>query len=280
MTKSGESKVDAVEPPGSWLRRWVFADRWWLLVIAVVGALILLVTVSPDPFAAIFAFVQDGIIVTLKITLTSFVLILIVGLIGGLGRLARNPILKGLASLYVELIRGIPLLVQLLFIWFALPQVFQKIGEVLVNVWPAGSLWFSNLSLEPFSAAVLGITVCYGAYMSEIFRAGIQSIHRGQLEAARSLGMNYFQAMRFVILPQAIRVILPPVGNEFVTLLKDSSLVSVLAVSDLTRRGREYMARTFQSFETWMLVALIYLVLTLTSARIAGAIERNMSKGR
>ena len=280
MAKSEASRVDAVEPPGSWVRQWILSDRWWLLVLAVIAAIIFMVVASPDPFAAIFNFVKDGIVVTLKITLTSFVFILIVGLVGGLGRLARNPILKGIASLYVELIRGIPLLVQLLFIWFALPQVFQKIGEMLVNVWPAGSVWFGNLSLEPFTAAVLGITVCYGAYMSEIFRAGIQSIHRGQLEAARSLGMNYFQAMRFVILPQAIRVILPPVGNEFVTLLKDSSLVSVLAVSDLTRRGREYMSRTFQSFETWSLVALIYLVLTLTSARIAGALERNMSKGR
>jgi polar amino acid transport system permease protein len=99
------------------------------------------------------------------------------------------------------------------------------------------------------------------------------------MEAARSLGMSYVQAMRYVVLPQAIRVILPPVGNEFVTLLKDSSLVSVLAVSDLTRRGREYMARTFLSFETWMMVALIYLVLTLTFTRIASAIERRMSIG-
>jgi len=280
MARSEEANMDAVEPPGSWLQRWVLNDRWWLLVLAVVAGVVLLITTSPDPYRAIFEFVQDGIVVTLKITLTSFVLILLVGLIGGLGRLSHNPIIKSIASLYVELIRGIPLLVQLLFIWFALPQVFQSIGGALADFWPAGGAWFSDLSLTPFAAAVFGITLCYGAYMSEIFRAGIQSIHRGQLEAARSLGMSYFQAMRFVILPQAIRVILPPVGNEFVTLLKDSSLVSVLAVSDLTRRGREYMARTFQSFETWMLVALIYLVLTLTSSRIAGALERNMSKGR
>ena len=120
---------------------------------------------------------------------------------------------------------------------------------------------------------MVGLTVCYGAYGSEIFRAGISSIHRGQMEAARSLGMTYFQAMRHIILPQAVRVILPPIGNEFVALLKDSSLVSVLAVSDLTRRGREYMARTFLSFDTWIMVALCYLVLTLFSSRAVEFIE-------
>lgn len=182
--------------------------------------------------------------------------------------------------MYVEVIRGIPLLVQLLFIWFALPQIFEKIGNLLMPYWPNAGQWFIDLKLQPFSAAVLGITICYGAYMSEIFRAGIQSIHHGQMEAARSLGMTYVQAMRYVILPQAVRVILPPVGNEFVTLLKDSSLVSVLAVADLTRRGREYMSRTFLSFETWTMVALIYLVLTLTFTRLTSALERRMSLGQ
>jgi len=281
MAAHDESHVEVVAPPGSrLLARAAGLDRWWLLVVGALALIVLLVETQPDPFRTMFVFLEDGIVITLKITLISFVFILVVGLIGGLGRLSHNPVIKAIASLYVEIIRGVPLLVQLLFIWFALPQVFDKISIALADVWPAGSLFFDELTLNETSAAVLGITVCYGAYMSEVFRAGIQSIHRGQMEAARSLGMTYFQAMRFVILPQAIRVILPPVGNEFVTLLKDSSLVSVLAVSDLTRRGREYMARTFQSFETWTMVALIYLVLTLTSARIAGAIERRMSKGR
>jgi len=201
-------------------------------------------------------------------------------MLGGLGRLSRSWVIKGIASLYVEVIRGIPLLVQLLFIWFALPQVFDNIGAALIPLAPEAGQWFINLKLQPFTAAVAGMTICYGAYMTEVFRAGIQSIHHGQMEAARSLGMNYAQAMRYVILPQAVRVILPPVGNEFVTLLKDSSLVSVLAVADLTRRGREYMSRTFLSFETWIMVALIYLVLTLTFTRVASALERRMSIGQ
>jgi polar amino acid transport system permease protein len=268
------------EMPGrsSWSRL-AAIDRWWALVLVVLIMIVLLIRTSPEPFGTMFQFLSDGIVVTLKITVTSFGTVLVVGLFGGLGRLSRNWLIKGIASLYVEVVRGIPLLVQLLFIWFALPQVLDTAGGWLVNIWPAVSQWLIDLKLEPFSAAVLGITVCYGAYMSEIYRAGIQSIHYGQMEAARSLGMSYVQAMRYVVLPQAIRVILPPVGNEFVTLLKDSSLVSVLAVSDLTRRGREYMARTFLSFETWMMVALIYLVLTLTFTRIATAVERRMSIG-
>ena len=278
MTESAEPLAQH-EPQSRLLGRLATIDRWWLLVLAALALIVLLIQTKPDPFAGMFEFLSDGIVVTLKITLTSFVLVLFVGLVGGLGRLSSNWFIKGIASLYVEIIRGVPLLVQLLFIWFALPQVFDTVGESLAGIWPAASQWLIELKLQPFSAAVVGITTCYGAYMSEIYRAGIQSIHYGQMEAARSLGMTYIQAMRYVILPQAIRVILPPVGNEFVTLLKDSSLVSVLAVSDLTRRGREYMARTFLSFETWMMVALIYLVLTLTFTRIATAIERKLTVG-
>lgn len=255
-------------------------DPWWVLVLAVLALIAGLVRGKPEPFAEIVTFLADGILVTLRLSVVSFGFILLVGLLGGLGRLSGNPIIKGIASLYVEIIRGIPLLVQLLFIWFALPQVLDTVGHSLMDPVPAVGQWLVNLKLDPFTAAVLGFTVCYGAYMSEIFRAGIQSIHKGQMEAARSLGMTYVQAMRYVILPQAIRVILPPVGNEFVTLLKDSSLVSVLAVPDLTRRGREYMARTFLSFETWGMVALIYLVLTLTFTRIVAYIERRWSVGR
>jgi polar amino acid transport system permease protein len=254
--------------------------NWWALVFLVAFSAWLLIRFSPYPFLDIWNFVTDGILVTLRIVVTSFGFILLVSLLGGLGRISKSRIIYGIASLYVELVRGIPLLVQLLFIWFALPQVFDLLGNILIGISPAlesQGQWLQDLRLDPFTAAVLGLTVCYGAYGSEIFRAGISSIHHGQMEAARSLGMNYVQAMRYVILPQAVRVILPPVGNEFVALLKDSSLVSVLAVSDLTRRGREYMARTFQSFETWILVALCYLVLTLFSSRVVEFIESKSS---
>ncbi len=252
--------------------------NWWALVFAVALIIWLLVRFRPYPFREILLFISDGIVVTLRIVCTSFVLILVVSLLGGLGRISHNRIFYGLSSLYVELIRGIPLLVQLLFIWFALPQVFKGIGAALLEVsfLQGAGQWLVDLRLNPYTAAVVGLTICYGAYGAEIFRAGISSINKGQMEAARSLGMSYVQAMRYVILPQAVRVILPPIGNEFVALLKDSSLVSVLAVSDLTRRGREYMSRTFLSFDTWIMVALCYLVLTLFSSRAVEFIESKM----
>ena len=251
----------------------------WFLVVLSFLTVLALAQFKPQPFGRIFRFLLDGVAVTLGLTVVSFAFILLIGLIGGLGRLSKNPIINGIATLYVEIIRGIPLMVQLLYIWFALPQLLDLIGYKLkgISVLAGVGQLFIDLKLSPFVAAVTGLSICYGAYMSEIFRAGIESIPKGQMEAARSLGMSYFQAMRYVILPQAFRVILPPVGNEFVALLKDSSLVSVLAVSDLTRRGREYMARTFESLETWTMVALIYLFLTLFFSRLVRIMESRVA---
>ncbi len=258
-------------------------DSWWLLVFVVVSLLALLILGKPDPYGRIARFVSDGVWVTVRITVVSFVMIIVLGLVGGLGRISKNPIIYGVASLYVEIIRGIPLLVQLIFIYYASPQLLRAVGEALVNSVPVLSglgQALIGIRLNPFAAAVFGLTLCYGAYMSEIYRAGIESIPKGQMEAARSLGMSYFQSMRYIILPQAGRVILPPVGNEFVALLKDSSLVSAVAVADLTRRGREFMASTLLSLETWTLVALIYLVMTLFASRIVSYAERKFSSDR
>jgi ABC-type arginine/histidine transport system permease subunit len=134
------------------------------------------------------------------------------------------------------------------------------------------------IRLGPNVSAVLGLTICYGAYIGETFRAGIQSIPKGQMEAARALGLSRTQAMRHVIIPQAVRIVLPPVGNEFIAMLKDSSLVSVLAISDMLRRGREYASRTFAYFETYTLVALVYLLVTLIFSRVVFYIEQGMSR--
>ncbi len=256
---------------------WARTDRAWLLVAAAVIITAWLIRARPDPYRRAFVFLEDGIRVTIGITVISFIVIVVVGLIGGLGRISKNPLVNGIASVYVEVVRGIPLLVQLLFIYYASPIVLRDLGRQLAGIAPRLSAWLIGIKLNPFAAAVAGLTVCYGAYMSEIFRAGIESIAKGQMEAARSLGMGYFQAMRHVILPQAIRLVLPPVGNEFVSLLKDSSLVSVVAVADMTRRGREFMASTFLALETWMLVALLYLVMTLFFARVVAYIERKTS---
>jgi polar amino acid transport system permease protein len=226
--------------------------------VSFVGALLIVIALvgfKPDPYWEILKFLPDGIVVTFQVTVMSILLALVIGLFTGLGRLSNNKIINGIASVYVEVVRGIPLLVQLFYIYFALGRV--------VNV-------------PPLTSAVVAMAVCYGAYMGEIFRAGIESIHKGQREAARSLGMTSVQTMRYVILPQAFKTILPPIGNEFVALLKDSSLVSILAVSDLLRRGREFAAQSFTYFETYTMVALMYLIITLFLSKLISIMEERI----
>jgi polar amino acid transport system permease protein len=244
------------------------SDPWWWLVAAVVALTVLLI-LTGSGYYSIFRFILPGLLITVLATVVSYFLMLIVGMFGGLGRLAKNWFVHGAASLYVEIVRGVPLLVQLIMWYFVFPAVVQNVGRSL-NFAP-----LATFRANPIFMAIFGLTFCYGAYMSEIFRAGIQSIPKGQMEAARSQGMSYFQAMRHIILPQAIRVILPPVGNEFVSLLKDSSLVSVVAVADLTRRGQSYMSTHFNPIETWTMIALVYLIMTLFSSRLVSWLERS-----
>jgi len=232
---------------------------WRVSFIGAIAIVTYLAVSSPDPYWKILKFIPDGVLVTFQVTISAIVLALIIGLFTGLGRISKNRIINGIASLYVEIIRGIPLLVQLFYIYFALGRI--------VNV-PA------------LASAIIAMAVCYGAYMGEIFRAGIEAVSSGQMEAARSLGMTSSQAMRHVILPQAIKTILPPIGNEFVALLKDSSLVSILAVSDLLRRGREFAAESFNYFETYTMVALVYLIITLFLSKLISIMEDRVGANR
>ena len=243
-------------------------DPWWWLAVAVAAIIVLLVILQPVPFREIVLFARDGILVTIVVTVASYFLMVILGLLGGLGRISKNRLIRGIASLYVEVVRGIPLLVQLIGWYFVSPVIIHKLG-LWLNLQP-----LIEYRANPIITAIMAITVCYGAYMSEIVRSGIQSVPKGQMEAARSLGMSHFQAMRHVVLPQAFRVILPPMGNEFISLLKDSSLVSVVAVADLTRRGREFMSAHFNPIETWLMVALLYLIMTIVAARVVSYIEK------
>jgi len=230
---------------------------WWIAIVVAVVFIVGAAVLKPVPYREIIGFIGDGLVMTFQITIVSMTFALILGLIAGLGRTATNSFFNILASLYVEVIRGIPLLAQLFWIYYAMSR-FIRLG--------------------PQVSAVLGLTICYGAYIGETFRGGIQSIPKGQMEAARALGLTRAQAMRHVIIPQAVRVILPPVGNEFIAMLKDSSLVSVLAISDMLRRGREYASRTFAYFETYTLVALVYLLVTLIFSRVVYYIEHGMSR--
>jgi polar amino acid transport system permease protein len=230
---------------------------WRLSFFGAVALLIALPLVVPDPYRRILVFLPDGILRTFQVTVLSIIFATVVGLITGLGRISRIKVVNRIATIYVEVIRGIPLLVQLFYIYYALGRIIR---------------------VPRLVAAVTAMTVCYGAYMGEIFRAGIQSIPKGQMEAALALGMSRFQALRRIILPQTVKVVLPPIGNEFIALLKDSSLVSILAVADLLRRGREFAAKTFYYFETYTMVALVYLVMTLFFSKLVSIMEERLQK--
>ena len=193
--------------------------------------------------------------VTIEITAFSVSVGFFIGLFVGIARISQFKVLRVLAAIYADCIRGTPLLVQIFLIYFALPMV---IGQ----------------RVEPFIAAVAACGINSGAYVSEIFRAGIQAIDIGQMEAGRSLGMTWWQTMYSIILPQAIRNILPPLGNEFIAMLKDSSLVSVIGFEELTRRGQLIIAQTYGSFEIWMTVAILYLIMTLAISRIVSLLEK------
>ena len=232
-------------------------SAWRISFFGAIALLIILPVVSPDPFLNIMKFIPDGILRTFQVTVLSIFFALILGLITGLGRISRNVVINRIATIYIEVIRGIPLLVQLFYIYFAL-----------------GAL----LRLPRLVAAVTAMSVCYGAYMGEIFRSGLTSVPKGQMEAAIALGLSRGKAIRYVILPQTMRIILPPIGNEFIALLKDSSLVSILAVSDLLRRGREYASTTFQYFESYTVVALVYLVLTLFFSKLVAIMEERLHR--
>jgi len=231
-------------------------SAWWLSLAVSVGTLLYLVLVEKGAYLRLIKFVPDGIMITFQVTVFSLILALFIGLMTGLGRVSRNRWINLVASTYVEIIRGIPLLVQLFYIYYALGR-FVRVPDMV--------------------AAVIAMAVCYGAYLGEIFRAGILAIDKGQTEAARSLGFSRAQTMRYVILPQAMRIILPPVGNEFIMLLKDTSLVSILAVADLLRRGREFASETFLYFETYTVVALIYLIITLLLSKMVSKLEERLS---
>ncbi len=270
---SNESKKEASEPISGKIAKLPQAgelsaiDAWWGLVAVVFVLILLLVILRPDPYGRILTFVEDGIVVTIFITITTFALTMILGLICGLGRVSKNRVIYGVTSVYVEIIRGIPLLVQLLVWYFAVPALIVQVGNA-IHFRP-----FQQYLANPIVMAIVGISICYAAYMAEIVRAGIEALPTGQMEAARSLGMTKAQSMRYVILPQAYRSIMPTIGNEFIALLKDSSLISVVSVADLTRRGREFLSFSSRPIETYLMMALLYLLMTLISARIAKIVE-------
>ena len=257
---------------------------WWFFAIILIAIGVFFVISTNENYNNAFVFIKSGLKFTIKTTLIAYAFAILFGLLAGLGRISKNVVINNLSRLYVELIRGIPILVLIFFI--ALVGV-----PVLVNWINGMGAWLTerglgllgkvftlveNQDISMNSRAIIALAVTYGAYLAEIFRAGIQSIARGQMEAARSLGMSYGQAMRYVILPQAVRNVLPALGNDFVAMVKDSSLVSVLAVRDITQVARLYAGSTFRFREAYVTLAVMYLTMTVLLSLLVQLLERRL----
>jgi polar amino acid transport system permease protein len=210
----------------------------------------------------------QGLWLTLEVSILAVFLGIIIGLFTGLARISKNPALRWTAITYIELIRGSPLLVQIFIWYFVLGTMFNTL-MAKQGMGQLSPLWYGVAALAVFA----------GAYVAEIVRAGIQSIHRGQMEAARSLGMTYPQSMRHIILPQAFRRILPPLAGQFISLIKDSSLLGIIAVRELTKATREVVTTSLQPFELWFICALLYLVLTFALSMFVQYLERRTAIG-
>lgn len=273
---------------------------WWLLAMIVLIIAFVLSIRTTHPYPVIWGAVRQGIWTTIWVSIVAYSLSLVLGLLIALLRRSSNPIVYQLSTFYVEAVRGIPTLV--LVYWMALafiPEVIRlgnELGATLQHLAISFvisddhvyHLTFRSLgqSMAEFETrefgntyrAIIALAISYSAFLSEVFRAGIDSVSIGQREAARSLGMTRWQVMRLIVLPQAIRVILPPLGNDFIALLKESSLVSVLGVQDITRRGQTYASSTFTFFQAYNIVALTYLVMTVTLSMAVKGMEMYLDR--
>lgn len=256
---------------------------WWLVVIIGFLVLMFVLILTNEDYNRAFnfirgglgslddllsgdlaAFIGTGITVTIYTTLVAFAIALVIGLLAGLGRVSSNAFIRNLAITYIEFIRGVPTLVLIFTVAFV---IVPAVAEFL-NI--------SGQSISTNTRGIIALSVIYGAFLAEVFRAGIESVPSGQMEAARSLGMNGRMAMRHIILPQAVRNVLPALGNDFIAMLKDSSLVSVLAVRDITQQARLYAGSTFRFRESYLVLTFLYLTMTIALSLILRWYERRL----
>ncbi len=247
---------------------------YWLLVAATIGLYLAYRVATDDLYTQVITIVSKGVWVTIFVTIITFMLASAFGLLLAVGSLSRFLVFRQLARFYIEIVRGIPILVLLFYIAFvAAPALVVAINWIIE---PLGFDPMRTRDLSMMWKAILALTIGYSAFIAEVFRAGIQSVEDGQIEAAKALGLNGWQRFRQIIFPQAIRTILPPLGNDFIALIKDSSLVSVLGVADITQLGKIYAAGSFRFFETYNIVAYVYLLMTLTLSLGLRRVERKM----
>ena len=247
---------------------------YWLVVLAATGGYLFYLALSNGAYAQVLSTLSKGVWMTVFVTLVSFAMAALLGLGLAVATLSRFIVLRQAARLYIEVVRGIPIIVLLLYIAFAAAPAMVAFWN-----WLTGPLGFDPLRTRDISLlwrAIAALTIAYSAFIAEVFRAGIQSVEEGQIEAAKALGLSGWHRFRFIVFPQAFRMILPPLGNDFVAMVKDSSLVSVLGVADVTQLGKVTAAGNFRYFETYNLVALIYLTMTVTLSLILRRIEMRL----
>lgn len=256
-------------------------DRpWWLVALVVIGLIIAAVIALNDLYSQVFTVIAQGLLTTVFVTLVGFVLATALGLGIALLGMSDHVALRQTARFYIEVIRGVPILVLLFYIAFVGAPAIVGLYNLVIS--PLTAMGLSEpMLVRDFSLmwrAIIALMIGYSAFIAEIFRAGIQSVDKGQIEAAKSLGLNRYQRFRLVVLPQAVRVIFPPLSNDFVAMVKDSSLVSVLGVADITQMGKVYASGSFRFFETYSIVAYVYLILTIGLSLMLRALEKRMRK--
>ena len=253
---------------------------YWLVAAGIIAATIAIIIAANDLYTQVLAIVSKGVWVTIFVTLVGFALASVLGLLIAVMGLSRSLILRQVARFYVEIIRGVPILVLLFYIAFVGAPGFVVAWNFLTTPLQEAGL-IEPLKVRDISLmwrAIISLTIGYSAFISEVFRAGILAVDEGQTEAAQALGLSRWQRFRLIIMPQALRTILPPLGNDFVAMVKDSSLVSVLGVADLTQMGKVYASGSFRFFETYSIVAYIYLLLTVGLSLMLRALERRLRR--
>lgn len=253
---------------------------WWLAAAALVAVIIAVAIAANGIYAQVFTTVVKGIWTTIYVTVAGFSLASLLGLGLAMMGLSRSKVLRQCARFYVEIIRGIPMLVLLFYIAFVGAPAFVAFWNFITAPLQAAGL-IGPMGIRDFSLlwrAVIALMIGYSAFLSEVFRAGIQAVDKGQIEAAKALGLTGWLRFRLVVFPQAMRTILPPLGNDFIAMVKDSSLVSVLGVSDITQLGKVYASGSFRFFETYSIVAYIYLVMTVGLSLALRRLEKRMRR--
>ena len=253
------------------IKEYINKDNIWVLIIASIICMMLysiFFNVNPDTgereYFDAYKFIIPGLSITFICTLASFGIALIIGLFAGVGRISKNTLFKNISRAYIEFIRGVPVIILLFTVAFV----------IVVDVAELFNL--SGNQIPMILRAIIALAFFYGAYIAEVFRAGIESVGKGQIEGGMSLGLNSKQIMRYIILPQAFKNMLPALGNDFISMMKDSSLLSVLAVNDLTQKGRLYAASSFRFQETYLVLTVLYLIITLTLSIFQRKLENKL----